>query len=311
MLSYIYLFIRLFIYGNLDKSLVTVESRSISPSMLIGMAFSALICDGMQEEGSYGDTFVPTSKFSCVCTMCALTTNEGPTLYQFDIKDVFLKAPCTDQVYLNFPVKYRLPKGKALKCLDLIYGLKQAAAGWNKMFVNCLKQHNFYNLDGDGVTFMKEETRNGKLCKLDILKRFHILKRFQISDANPVSTPMEANTHLSVDDCPSLDKRDPEVVRNYQQCIGACMYLTVFTRLDCCYVVNQLARFMSNPDPSHVAATRRLLRYLAGTRSLGITYKRSGQDAAVTSVGGHFSSNTLTSSADPDHAGAKDRRSVS
>ena len=172
---------------------------------------------------------------------------------------------------------------------------------------------------------MKEENRNGKLCKLlltvhvddglaacndeDMYKQFidelqqdfdlsdsgklqwflgckveqdisagtvrlsqekyynDILKRFQMSDANPVSTPMQVNAHLSSDDCPPLDKRDPEVVRNYQQCIGACMYLTVFTRLDCCFAVNQLARFMSNPGPSHVAAFRRVLRYLAGTRS--------------------------------------------
>jgi hypothetical protein len=132
-----------------------------------------------------------------------------------------------------------------------------------------------------------------------------------MSDANPVSTPMETNAHLSADDCPSLDKRDPEVARNYQQCIGACMYLTVFTRLDCCYEVNQLVRYMSNPGPSHVSAVRRVLRYFAGTRSLGITYKRSEQDATVTSVGGHVSSNTLTASADADHTGAKDRRSVS
>jgi hypothetical protein len=89
------------------------------------------------------------------------------------------------------------------------------------------------------------------------------------------------------------------------------MYLTVFTRLDCCFTVNQLVRFMSNPGPSHVAAGRRVLRYLAGTRSLGITYRRSGQDAEVTSVGGHVLSNTLIASADTDHAGAKDRRSVS
>jgi hypothetical protein len=39
-----------FIYGNLGKSVVTVESRSICPSMLIGMAFSALICDGMLDD---------------------------------------------------------------------------------------------------------------------------------------------------------------------------------------------------------------------------------------------------------------------
>jgi hypothetical protein len=46
------------------------------------------------------------------------------------------------------------------------------------------------------------------------------------------------------------------------------------------------------------------------TRSLGISYRRSVQDAVVTSVGGHVYSNTLTASADADHAGAKDRRSV-
>ena len=198
------------------------------------------------------------------------------------------------------------------------------------MFANRLKQQNFYNLDGDGVTFIKEENRNGKLCKLlltvhvddglaacndeNMYKQFidelqqdfdlsdfeklqwflgcqveqdiqagtvrlsqekylhDILKRFQMSDANPVSNPMEANAHLCADDCPPLDERDPEVVRNYQQCIGACIYLTAFIRLDCCFAVNQMARFMSNPGPSHVAAARRVLRYLAGTRSLGITY---------------------------------------
>ncbi len=75
--------------------------------------------------------------------------------------------------------------------------------------------------------------------------------------------------------------------------------------------MNQLVRFMSNPVPSHVAAARRVLRYLPGIRSLGITYRRSGQDATVTSVGGHVFSNTLTASSDTDVVGTKDRRSVS
>jgi hypothetical protein len=60
-----------------------------------------------------------------------------------------------------------------------------------------------------------------------------VLKRFQMSDCNPVSTPCEANMHLTDADCPPLDKRNPEVVRDYQMCIGAIMYLTCFTRGDC------------------------------------------------------------------------------
>ena len=90
-----------------------------------------------------------------------------------------------------------------------------------------------------------------------------VLKRFQMSDCTPVDTPCEANLHLAASDSPPLDKRDAEVVRNYQQLIGACMYLTCFTRGDCSFAVNQCARFMSNPGPTHIAAAKRILRYLA------------------------------------------------
>ena len=122
--------------------------------------------DRQQEEGSYGDTFVPTSKFSGVHTICSLVVQEGLTLYQLDVKDTFLNAPCTDEMYLNFPGKYKLSKGKTLKCVKFIYGLKQPVAGWNKLLASWLKQNQFYNLDGDGVTFLKEQTINGKKCKL-------------------------------------------------------------------------------------------------------------------------------------------------
>jgi len=106
-----------------------------------------------------------------------------------------------------------------------------------------------------------------------------VLKRFQMSDCTPVDTPCEANLNLAASDSPPLDKkRDAEVVRHYQQLIGACMYLTCFTRGDCNFAVNQCARIMSNPGPTHIAAAKRILRYLAGTRSRGITYKRGAID---------------------------------
>jgi hypothetical protein len=66
-----------------------------------------------------------------------------------------------------------------------------------------------------------------------------------------------------------------------------------------------------NPGPTHITAARRVLRYLVGTRSLGITYRRDGQDDAIKSIYGSLEHNTLSASADADHAGAKDRRSVS
>jgi hypothetical protein len=68
---------------------------------------------------------------------------------------------------------------------------------------------------------------------------------------------------------------------------------------------------MSNPGPTHIAAAKRILRYLAGTRVLGITYWKNAADASLKSIGIQTVANELSASADADHAGADDRRSVS
>jgi len=73
-----------------------------------------------------------------------------------------------------------------------------------------------------------------------------VLKRFKMSDANAVHTPCEANQHLQASDSPSMEHRDPNVVRDYQQAVESCMFLTVFTRGDCAFAVNQCARFMAD-----------------------------------------------------------------
>jgi len=96
-----------------------------------------------------------------------------------------------------------------------------------------------------------------------------------------------------------MEHRDPNVVRDYQQAVGSCMFLTVFTRGE--FAVDQCARFMAHPGPTHIAAIRRVLRYLADARSLGLLFTRIS--------GAH--TNQLYATADADHAGADDHRSAS
>ncbi len=117
-----------------------------------------------------------------------------------------------------------------------------------------------------------------------------------------MSTPCESGLHLSGDDSPNKDERDPEVIRKYQACVGSLMYLSVLTRGDCSFAINQTARFLNNPGPSHIAVVKRILRYIAGTASLGLTYRKSNDAQEA---------NNLNASADADHTGANDRRSVS
>ena len=46
------------------------------------------------------------------------------------------------------------------------------------------------------------------------------------------------------------------------------------TRPDTMFVVSLISRFMESPTEMHLAAAKRVLRYLKGTISLGILYKK-------------------------------------
>ena len=103
-------------------------------------------------------------------------------------------------------------------------------------------------------------------------------------------------------DSANKGKEDKKIIKEYQQLVGALLYLAAWCRPEIAVVDNQCAKFMSNPSLTHLSAAKRILLYLKGSAKLGITYTRSppGQKG-----------NTLWSYADADHAGDPDtRRSV-
>ena len=93
-----------------------------------------------------------------------------------------------------------------------------------------------------------------------------ILKRFQMEDCRPMTTPMITNWRKI--DTSDDDEVDPML---YRQLIGSLMYL-VNTRPDICYAVNTLSQFMVEPNSAHWVATKHVLRYLRGTVELGLKY---------------------------------------
>ena len=59
---------------------------------------------------------------------------------------------------------------------------------------------------------------------------------------------------------------------SYASVVGSLQYAACSTRPDIAHAVNSLAAFLKGPQPRHVNAAKRVLRYLAGTRGLGLTY---------------------------------------
>ncbi|XP_045802823.1 secreted RxLR effector protein 161-like [Trifolium pratense] len=61
---------------------------------------------------------------------------------------------------------------------------------------------------------------------------------------------------------------------NYRQMTGCLMYLLA-TRHDLTFYVCLVAIYMERPTKIHLAAIKRIMRYLKGTMDLGIWYKRN------------------------------------
>ncbi|KAJ8725064.1 hypothetical protein PYW07_016022 [Mythimna separata] len=93
-----------------------------------------------------------------------------------------------------------------------------------------------------------------------------ILEKYGMLECKAVSTPVEMNLRLK-----SGEKNDNT---RYQEIIGSLMYLACCTRPDISYAVTMLSQFNNCNDSTHMAALKRVLRYLKGTAELSLCYKK-------------------------------------
>jgi hypothetical protein len=101
-----------------------------------------------------------------------------------------------------------------------------------------------------------------------------ILARFGMSQCKPVATPMEGALRRS-------DYDDEQLRSEYMSLVGSLMHVAVMSRPDAMYAVNALGRHMQHPCHDHLVAGKRVLRYLAGTRDVGLVYGSAGLKPAV------------------------------
>eukprot|EP00253_Pinus_taeda_P030134 PITA_30134 len=96
-----------------------------------------------------------------------------------------------------------------------------------------------------------------------------VLERFNMQDSKAAITPKVMGLKLSKED--SSKDFDPSL---YKSIIGSLMYLTA-TRPDIMFVVSLISRFIERPKEAHWQATKRILRYVKGTKQFGILYTTS------------------------------------
>ena len=84
----------------------------------------------------------------------------------------------------------------------------------------------------------------------------------------------DRNSVLSPLDVPDkqLDTKDKKL---YQSIVGALLYAANGTRPDIAYMIASLSRFVSTPLQAHLAAAKRVLRYLKTTKEVVFLYPYS------------------------------------
>ena len=104
----------------------------------------------------------------------------------------------------------------------------------------------------------------------------NLLQEHGMHDCKPVFTPLNLGSHLSTSLSPQNSTEASEMRQvPYISIVGSLMYLAVTTRPDIAYAAGVLARFNSNPGPSHWQAAKHVLCYLKGIMDYRITYQPS------------------------------------
>lgn len=98
-----------------------------------------------------------------------------------------------------------------------------------------------------------------------------VLRRFNLSDIKPASTPLPAGMKLqrATDDEAKEFKLEN---KNYRSAVSSLMYLCQCTRPDLAYSVGVLSQHLEKPGKRHWDCVIHVFRYLKGTISLGIVY---------------------------------------
>ncbi|CAI7904997.1 unnamed protein product [Closterium sp. NIES-54] len=95
-----------------------------------------------------------------------------------------------------------------------------------------------------------------------------VLQRFDFTYSSPQATPLSTRHSLSA--LPSDESVEPS--GPYLELVGCLMYLMTCTRPDLAYPLSILARYVApgRHRPEHMAAAKRVLRYLCSTSGLGL-----------------------------------------
>jgi len=94
-----------------------------------------------------------------------------------------------------------------------------------------------------------------------------VINRFNMEKANPSSA--DPHVHLTK----SSDQNENKIP--FREAVGALIFISIVSRPDIFYSVNQISRFVNNFNENHWNAVKKIMKYLKGTKHYGILLQRT------------------------------------
>jgi hypothetical protein len=155
---------------------------------------------------------------------------------------------------------------------SVIVGVKEDVVEAKAILSSMFKMKDLGELKSIVGIKVERTTTTTSLSQCQFIKE--MLSRFNMSDCKSTTTPLPTN--INKDEKEALTKFNDKVL--YQQAIGSLIYLSNATRPDISYAVNQLARKMQEPSVQDWHNTKRVFRYLQGTKEKKLTYYQEKSD---------------------------------
>ncbi|WVZ80837.1 hypothetical protein U9M48_028284 [Paspalum notatum var. saurae] len=267
----------------------------------------------------YEETFAPVACLEAIRILLAFAASKGFKLQQMDVKSAFLNGFIEEEDVRQPPgFESARFSNRVYKLRKALYGLKQAPRAWYARLKSFLLKSGFVMGSVDKTLFLLSRGGDTLIVQIyvdDIIfggsshalvssfaeqmsREFEmslmgpegtfvhqakytrdILKKFEMGDSKPMTTPMSTNTALDADeDGEAVDQKE------FRGMIGSLLYLTA-TRPDIQFAVCLCARYQASPRTSHRQAVKRIFRGFSDADHAGCRIDRKSTSGTCQLLG--------------------------